>query len=223
MKERRELTRWLLIVAMLVPVVLLAQSGAVITPADSYADPAWRAKAQAANAGMASLQSNCAGKFAPATFRFYTMGETSVGGIGLWPNPVNFGATTRYLGVFCRLQVPPPSTGRSFPDTDTGRILTILDAYGKDTITMMSKELAGMTDPQIAGGAIIFIYSKRPLTDPAFESDAEALALFIPRPTLTAFAELRMTVQTLFSQSEMLPIFKGNEQITNLRLYILQP
>ena len=223
MKERRDMTRWLLIAAVLVPVALFAQAGAIITPAESYSDPAWKDKAAAVAPGMARLQSSCAAKFAPDGFRFLTMGETSVGGIGLWPNPVNFGATTRYLGIFARLQVPPPSSGRSFPDTDTGRILTILDAYGKDTLTMMSKELAGMNDPQIAGGAIIFIYGKRPITDPGFESDAEALALFIPRPTLTAFAELRMTVQTLFSQSEMLPIFKGNEQITNLRLYILQP
>ena len=208
---------------MLVPVALLAQAGAVITPAESYGDPAWRDKAAAVSPGLARLQSSCTGKFAPASFRFLTLGETSVGGIGLWPNPVNFGATTRYLGVFARLQVPPPSSGRSFPDTETGRILTILDAYGKDTITMMSKELAGMNDPQIAGGAIIFIYGKRPLTDPGFESDAEALALFIPRPTITAFAELRMTVQTMFSQSEMLPIFKGGDQITNLRLSIIQP
>lgn len=223
MKERRELTRWLLLAAVIIPIALVAQNGAVITPADAYSDPAWRDKAAAANPGLARLQSSCAGKFAPDTFRFLAMGETSVGGLGLWPNPVNFGATTRYLGVFCRLQVPPPSTGRGFPDTESGRILTIFDAFGKDTIAMMSKELAGMSDPQIAGGAIIFIYGKRPINDPAFESDAEALALFIPRPTLTAFAELRMTVQTLFSQSEMLPIFRGGDQINNLRLYILQP
>ena len=223
MKERREIVRWLLLAAMLVPIAIFAQSGAVITPAGSYTDPAWREKAAAAAPAFSRLQSACAAKFPADGFRFLTTAESSFGGIGFWPNPVNFGSPSRFLGVGARLQVPPPSSGRSFPDTDTGRILTILDAYGKDTITLMAKELTGMNDPQIAGGVIIFIYGKRPLSDPAFESDAEALGLFIPRQTLIAFAELRMTVQTLFSQSEMLPIFKGAEQITNLRLYIIQP
>ena len=62
-----------------------------------------------------------------------------------------------------------------------------------------------------------------PVGDPGFEPSAEALALFMRKDAVISFAELRMTMQSLFSQSEMLPILTGGEQIQNLRLYIIQP
>lgn len=218
---RKKLSRWLW-AWLLAPVLLLAQTGDRITPAASYRDPAWRAKAQALSPNLSRLAGQLGGKFGPG-FQLLSAGESATAGLGFWANPVDFGNPARYLGVFARMQFPPPSSGRSFPDTETGRILTIMDAYGKDTITMMAQELSAMNDPQVAGGALIFIYAKKPIGDPGFEQSAEALALFIPRPTLTAFAELRMTVQSLFSQSQMMPVFVGAEQIGNLRTVILQP
>jgi hypothetical protein len=223
MKTRGGKIRWLVLIAAAVPILLLAQGGEVVTPAGAYTDPGWRQKAASFGGNLTRIQSEIGAKFQPGAFQLLNTGESSAGGIGLWPNPVNFGQPARYLGVFARVQLPPPSTGRSFPDTESGRILTVMDTYGKETIGMMARELASMSDPQLAGGALIFIYCKRPPTDPAFEQEAEALALFVPRQTLTAFAELRMTIQTLFSQSETLPIFSGADQITNLRMYILQP
>jgi hypothetical protein len=111
--------------------------------------------------------------------------------------------------------------------TDAARHERVLqemqDAYGKAALASMAQQLQAMPDPQVAGGAIIFIYAKQPLSDPSFEQNAEALALFIPRDNVIAFAQLRMTLQTLFSASDMLPVLQGAEQVQNLRLYIIQP
>jgi len=200
-----------------------ATPAVVITPPKSYRDPVWRKKAAKLKPAMLRLQSGCAAKFLPAEFRFLTTKETSVGGIGIWPNPVKVGSTNRYLGVFVRVQVPPPSTARAFWDDENGRMHVIFDAYGKDIVTMMNRELAGITDPQIEGAAMIFIYGKRPLTDPDFESDAEGLLIFIPRAPLTEFAELRLRVKNLFEQSDRLRVFKGSEELSNLRLKVLKP
>ena len=49
------------------------------------------------------------------------------------------------------------------------------------------------------------------------------VALFMPRQSVITFSQLRMTIQSLFSQSEMLPILSGQEQIGNFRQLILRP
>lgn len=213
-----------LITVLAVPFAPSAQGGGqVITPPSSYSDPGWRDKAARYQSNLVSLQSGLAAQLRADQFRLLTSGEAAAGGLGFWPNPVNPGSQSRYIAVFARMQIPPPSTGRAFPDSQIGRIMTIIDAYGKTTISLLAQQLKAMPDPQIAGGAIIFIYGKQPLADPSFEQGAEALALFIPRENVIAFAELRMTLQTLFSASEMLPVLEGQEQIHNLRLYVIQP
>lgn len=206
------------------PFLLFAQGqGQVITPLSSYSDPGWRARAGNYQGNFSRMQADLGSRLPAGQFHLLTTAESSAGGIGLWPNPVSFDSPARYFAVFMRVQVPPPSTGRAFPDTQTGRVLMIMDAFGKATISVLSKELQAVNDPRVAGGAIIFIYGKKPVNDPSFEQSAEALALFIKKDNVMAFAQLRMTLQTLFSQSEMLPILEGQEQIQNLRLYIIQP
>jgi len=196
--------------------------GQIITPTAKYTDPSWQQKASSYQGNLSRMQRDLQARFKPGQFQLLTTGESAVGGVGFWPIPVRFGEPSRYLAVFARVQVPPPTTGRAFPDTQTGRILTIMDAYGKETINMMAREIKAAPDPLLAGGALLFIYSKKPVGDPEFEQTAEALALFMNKDSLTKFAELRMTMQSLFSQSEMLPIFAGQDQIQNLRLYIIQ-
>ncbi len=218
------------VVAVLLPVfavsvALHARSGAgdVITPKEKYSDPAWSKKADKYNKNLERTKSGVEKKYDPSKVHFLTTQESAVGGVGLWGNPSEFGDPSRYLGVFARVRLPDPSTGRPFPDTETGRIMTVIDAYGKHAISVMAAELEKMQDPGIAGAAMILIYTRKPVTDPAFESQAEALALFMPKDAVIRFAQLRMTVQSLFSKSQMLPVMKGSEQIKNLRLYIIQP
>jgi hypothetical protein len=213
----------LMVAGAAVPLLLWAQQGQVITPLSAYSDPGWRGKAGTCQGQFARMQSELGGKLQAGQYQLLTTAESSVGGIGLWPNPVNFDSPARYFAVFMRVQVPPPSTGRAFPDTQTGRVMMIMDAYGKATISVLSTQLKSVNDPQVAGGAMIFIYGKKPVTDPSFEQSAEAIALFMKKDSVIAFAELRMTLQTLFSQSEMLPILEGQDQIQNLRMYIIQP
>jgi hypothetical protein len=197
--------------------------GAVITPVSSYSDPAWRGKASRYQGSLAAIQSGLQRKFRSDRFRLLTTAESSAGGVGFWANPTQFGDPSRYLCVFARVQLPPPSTGMPFPDTQTGRILTIMDAYGKETMYTVAKELQKINDPQVAGATMIFIFSKKPLNDPGFEQSAESLGLFMKTPDVIKFAKLQMTLQTLFSRSQMLPLLSGGEQIQTLRLYLLQP
>jgi hypothetical protein len=197
--------------------------GAVITPASSYSDPAWRGKASRYQGSLAAVQSGLQRKFKPDRFRLLTTAESSVGGLGFWANPTQFGDPSRYLCVFAKVQLPPPSTGMPFPDTQTGRILTIMDAYGKETMYTVAKELQKINDPQVAGATMVFIFSKKPLNDPGFEQSAESLGLFMKTPDVLKFAKLQMTLQTLFSRSQMLPLLSGSEQIQTLRLYLFQP
>ena len=215
-----------LIAAVMAGALLLrAQSapGQEITPLSAYSDPDWQEKAKKYHDRLARVQSGLSSKYRPDQLKLFSSSESPTGGLGLWPNPVKFGASARYLCVFARVQVPPPTTGRAFPDTQSGRILTIMDAYGKNTISILARELETMPDPQLAGAAIIFIYSKKPLSDPAFDQSAEMLGLFMPRQSVITFAQLRMTIQTLFSQSEMLPLLQGQEQLNNFKLLVLQP
>ncbi len=228
---RKGLTRSFLAAATPLIVYFLAAApltraqvgGAIITPAGAYSDPSWGQKATKYQSHLQRVQSECQRRFRPADFRLLSNAESAVGGVGFWPYPLKFGDSRRYLCVFARVQFPPPSTGRAFPDTQSGHFLTIMDAYGKDAINILAAELQQMNDPQIAGGAIIFIHSKRPLTDPAFESDAESLGLFMPTDGVIKFSQLKMTVQTLVSQSEKPLLLQGGEQMQHLRMFIIQP
>ena len=215
----------LLVAVPLSPSIIMAQGGkpSVLTPSEKYSDPAWKQKATKYSPRLNDIYKAHVKKYKQDQIHFLTTAESSVGGIGFWPSPVNYGDPSRYLSVMARVRCPEPCTGRAFPDTQTGRIMTVMDAFGKFTIGELAKQLKEINDPAIKGAAIIFIYDRKAVTAPDFESNAEAFALFIPKDAVIKFAELRMTIQSLFSQSQMLPVFKGGEQIKNLRLYIIQP
>lgn len=200
-----------------------SSSGSVITPPSSYSDPAWGTKAGRYQGNLARVQSGISSKYGPGKLGFVTTGESLTGGIGFWTNPMQFGNPARYLSVFIRVQVPPRSTGRAFQDNQGGRVLTIMDAYGKYIISVLAKELQAMNDPRISGGAIIFIFSKKSASDPSFEQSAEMIGIFMPSQSLITFSQLRMTIHTLFSQSAMLPIFQGQDQINNFKTLVLRP
>ena len=86
----------------------------------------------------------------------------------------------------------------------------------------LSKKLDKINDPGLAGGGLVFIYSKQPIDSPSYYQTAEALALFMPRQSVSLFAQYRMTNQTLFSQSEMFGILQGADQVSTL-LSIIRP
>lgn len=197
--------------------------GSVITPPSSYSDQSWGTKAGRYQGNLARVHSGIKSKYRSDKLSFITTGESMTGGIGFWTNPMQFGNPARYLCVFARVQVPPPSTGRAFQNNQGGRVLTIMDAYGKHIIGVLAKELQAMNDPRISGGAIIFIYSKKSLSDPGFDQSAEMIGFFMPSQSLITFAQLRMTIHTLFSQSTMLPLLQGQDQINNFKTLILQP
>lgn len=200
-----------------------SQGGAVVTPQSSYSDPAWASIAGKYSSNLSRLQRDIASNYRPDQIHFLTTSESGVGGVGFWASPFTIADPNRFLGVFARVRCPEPCTGRPFPDTQTGRIMTIMDAFGKHSISVLARELEAMPDPKIKGAVMIFIHARLPVTDPTFEQNAEVLAIFMPREAVIRFAQLRMTVQTLVSQSEMLPVFTGPEEIGNLRMYIIQP
>jgi len=192
-------------------------------PANLYSDPDWKEMAEKHGKRLVEIKKRLPAGYGPGRMHLLTTAESAVGGVGFWGNPTRFGSPQRYLGIFARVQCPEPSSGRPFPDTQTGRVMAIMDAYGKHAIKVTADELEKMPDQQIAGAVMIFIYAKKPVTDPGFEENAEALALFMPRQSVKQFAALRMTIHTLFSSSQMLPIFQGAEQMEQLRKLIIQP
>jgi hypothetical protein len=196
-----------------------AQSGAVITPPASYSNPAWSSLATKYQANLGAVQSGLTSKFASRPYRLLSVGESNVGGIGLWASPLD-SPDKRYLAVFARGKLPASSP---FPDTDSGRVLQIMDYFGKDTIYIIASQLKTMPEPQIAGAAVILIYGKADINDPAFDQNGEAIAIFIPRSSVMSFANLQMTIQSLFSSSAVMPVFKGGADINELKTSILSP
>lgn len=204
-----------------VPAGTGAGSGVVITPAGSYSDSEWKALAGKHAGNLQSFQRGIQGKFSGRPAKLLTTDESSIGGIGFFPNPLSYGEKPRYLGMFARVRLPASSP---FPDTDTGRVLSMMDVYGKDCIYTMASELKKMNDPMIKGGALVVIYGKNgDVNSAAFDQNAEALVMYIPRDSVMRFANLEMTIQSLFQSSKQLPIFKGGAQIENLRTVILAP
>ncbi len=206
-----------------IPASIGAQGASALTPTGSYSDPAWAQAAKKYRNELVKAQRGIAGKFGEDRIHFLTAGESAAGGLGFWMSPAHYGTDNRYLCIFARVSLPERTTGRAFPDTQAGRLMTIMDAYGKHSLKVLSEALQKMDDPKIAGAGMVFIYAKKPVTAPDFENDAEAMAIFMPRDAVMQFAALRMTVHTLFSKSHMLPVFVGKDQIESLRMYILQP
>ena len=199
------------------------EKAAAITPVASYSDPYWKEASTDYYSSLTRLKKDLDTAFKPEIFQLLTTEESAAGGIGFWPIPVRIGEKSRYFCVFAKVYVPPQSPGMPFPDTQTGRILAIMDAYGKKNISFLARELKAISDERLEGAALIFIYARQKPGSAGFEENAEALALFMKKDDVILFSELRMTLQTLFSQSEMLPIMQGSQQIENLRLYIIQP
>jgi hypothetical protein len=220
-------TRKLLAIAIMVtalgwlgaPPRATGQSGAVVTPPGSYSDPGWAALATKYQGNLGSIQTGLTQKFSARPYRLLALGESSAGGIGFWASPAG-SQDQRYLAVFARGALPPSSP---FPDSDSGRVLQIMDFYGKDTIYQCAAQLKSMPEPQIAGVALIFIYGKGDPNSPAFEQNGEAFAMFIPRGTAMTFASLQMTIQSLFSASTILPLFKGGADIASLKTSLFIP
>lgn len=189
---------------------LAVWAGPALTPLSSYSG-GWQGIAKKYEPDLAGIESSLQGRFSRDQLRFPLPPESAVSAIGFWPNPVGGAAGSRYLCVFVKVRVPPPSTGMPFRDDQNGRVLMIWDFYAKFTMGLLSAELQKMNEPEIAGGAIIAIYNKLPLDDPSFHQTAEAFALFMPKPAVIQYAQHRMTNQTLFSQSEMFGILEGQQ------------
>jgi hypothetical protein len=207
---------WTLLLGM-AAVISSGAEAQVVAPAGSYSDPEWQELATKHMSKLTGLQSALLGKLGSRPFRLLTMSESAVGGIGFWAAPFA-DTSSRYLGVFAKVQI---NSASPFPDTDSGRVLQAMDRFGKDTIYALARQLESMPEPQISGGALLFIYGKGDLNSYAFEQDAEAMALFMPRQAVMSFASLQMTIQSLFSSSSMLPVFKGPQEIESLKNVIL--
>lgn len=182
-----------------------------ITPPRMYSDKEWGKKADKYMSKLRSLQSRVGGK--SSRFSLMTMADSNVGGIGFWETPSASGS--RYLCVFARVKLPSSSP---FPDTKTGRILTVMDAYGKNVVYAIADALQAINDPGLEGAGVIFIYGKDDPNDDSFDASAEAFGLFIPSEVAIRFADLSMTIQSLFSQSRQIGVYVGAEPIKRLRL-----
>jgi len=181
-----------------------------------YSDAEWKKLAKKYNSKLRSLQSSLSGRFGRGRYRLMTTGETNVGGIGFWKNPAGY--DDRYVCAFARVQMPRSSM---FPDTKSGRVLTVMDAYGKDSIYKLANTLRSVDDAE--GAAVIFIYGNGNPGDPSFDNSAEAMGLFMPRDSVLRFANLQMTIRALFSSSTQLPVLKGGSQIRSLKSGMLKP
>jgi hypothetical protein len=157
-------------------------------------------------------------RFPGGTFRLLDTVDSSVGGVGFWMNPAQFGNPDRYLGLFARVVLP---TETPFRNDQPGRVAAIMDRYGKPSLEVLSKELESISDPAVKGGALIFIFSKEPLSSPTFDSNAEALVLYMPKADISMFAQYRMTLQALFNKSDMF-MFQGTDQIQTLTHLFIQ-
>ncbi|MFO8057870.1 MAG: hypothetical protein R6V10_11295, partial [bacterium] len=123
----------------------------------------------------------------------------------------------RYLSIFVKTKIPPPTSGRPFnQETQNGRLLAIWDAYGKHIVDVFSTELGKIKDGSVKGGALVIIYAKKSPEDTDFAGDAEGFALFIPESAVNSYAEHRMTNQSLFSKSRMFGILQGKDQVSAL-------
>jgi len=157
-------------------------------------------------------------QFSPENFRLLNTTDSSVGGIGFWMNPAQFGNPDRYLGLFARVILPSDTP---FRNDQSGRVAAVMDRYGKPALEALAKELSLIPDPAVKGGALIFIFSKEPLASPSFDNTAEALVLYIPKDDIIVFSQFRMTLQALFNKSDLF-MFEGADQMQTLTKLFIQ-
>ncbi len=206
-----------LISALAVVFVPLLISGQVITPQGSYSSPEWRGKAEKHHSNLERIKKDLTGKYAKDELQLVELNESPSGGIGFWSNPGGTSPEARYLSVFVKTRIPPPTNGRPFnQETQTGRLLTIWDAYGKHIMKLFAKELDKMNDGSVKGGALVIVYSKKSPGASDFATGSEGFALFVPENVVQSYARHRMTNQSLFSQSQMFGILEGEEQVSAL-------
>jgi hypothetical protein len=203
-----------------------AQSGQVVTPTASYSDPAWRDTATSAQADLSAMEQEIGAIFGKDQLVFVTTAE-SAGGIGFWPNPTG-DPSKRYLCVLVKAVVRPPGTGCPWADDKMGRFSNVWDFYAKPFVDhpqllgVINKYLAKVNNPNLLGGGIIMIYSKKPITDPAFYQTGESYALFMSKSNIALYCQYRLKNQDLFSQSEFFGILEGQDQISTL-LTLIHP
>jgi hypothetical protein len=206
-----------LIAALAVVFVPVLISGQVITPHGSYSSPQWSDKAKKYHSNLDRIKKDLTGKYGKDELQLVELNESQSGGIGFWSNPGGTSPDARYLSVFVKTRIPPPTNGRPFnQETRTGRLLTIWDAYGKHIMKLFADELDKMNDGSLKGGALVIVYSKKSPGASDFATGSEGFALFVPESVVKSYARHRMTNQSLFSQSQMFGILEGEEQVSAL-------
>ncbi|GEM_PF-1841370 len=203
-----------IIIAQLAGIGLVPE---VITPLNIYASLTAKSLASVHQPNLERLQNSFREKFAPGQFQLFTTAQVSVGGLGFWLNPSNFGSDDRYLGLCARMVIPESP----FRDDIAGHLAAVIDRYGKSIMKEMGKELDLITEPGVKGVALVFVYSRESVTNPAFNQNAEAFALYIKKSDLDLFNQYRMTLQTLLNNSEIF-MFQGESQIQTLTGFFLQ-
>jgi len=144
-------------------------------------------------------------------FELIDVNRSPMGSIGFFASPSSSNPTARYLGVTARVNIKLTY----FSDSDAGRLSDAMDAFGKDLLGILGQTLSGMQEIGVNGVVLIIIYGKLDLKDPNYWTDAEAMAIFIPKGPLQEFNGLRLRFSQLYDQSEMF-MFKGDDQIQNM-------
>jgi len=144
-------------------------------------------------------------------FELLDINRSPMASIGFFQNPSDASPTIRFLGLTARVKI----NLTYFPDTDGGRLSDAMDAFGKDLLTIQAQTLGSVQEVGVRGVVLVLIYGKRELADPEYYTDAEAIAVFIPKEVLEQFNAYKIRFNQLFEMSEMF-VFKGNEQIQTL-------
>ena len=155
-------------------------AGQVFTPLNKYTNPVWAQKANKKTRLLLTVFILLLPENSNASdFKFITTSEASVWRDGFLGKSNQNGRKPKIplcfrQGPVSSLQAPDELFLTPKADTYS----QLWTRMARAAISFLAKELKAMSDPQIAGGAIIFIYSKKPVNDPSFDQDAEALALF---------------------------------------------
>jgi len=178
-----------------------------LTPDCQYSNPG-KCLANKYMSQLVAMGSNIKSEIATPRFEFIDVNRSKVGGIGFWVNPNSGDPDIRYLGVAARVNIKC----NNFPDNDWGRMGDALDAFGKDLFKIMGTTLNAMPDANIRGIAVVMIYSKAEMGDPAYYDQAESFVIFIPRESLQKFNSFSLSMNQLFEQSDTYS-FRSKDQI----------
>jgi hypothetical protein len=157
---------------------------------------------------LVSLASKINQEIKSDRFELVNSNQSRTGGVGFWSNPNMLVPDAKYLGVAARVNIRLPY----FPDSEWGRVGDGLDAFGKDLLKIAGASLEAIPDTSVKGVALVMIYSKADLNDPAYFDQAEAIVIYVPRSTVNVFNAHRLTVAKMFDQSDIY-VFKGPQEI----------